>query len=35
LPLTWIFSCLVQGDPFPMTHHMECVAILELAAKDV
>lgn len=32
-PLTWPFSRLAQADIFPMTHHVECVAILEPAAK--
>ncbi len=27
--LTWRFTVRVQADIFPMTHHVECVAILE------
>ncbi|MFD3825063.1 hypothetical protein [Streptomyces sp. NPDC058625] len=33
--LTWPFPGLTQADIFPMTSHVECVAILEKAAKDV
>ncbi len=33
MALTWWFALLVQVDIFPMTHHVECVAILEPADK--
>jgi hypothetical protein len=32
--LTWYFPRLAQVDIFPMTHHVECVAILEPVKKD-
>ncbi|GHF81745.1 hypothetical protein GCM10017667_06920 [Streptomyces filamentosus] len=32
--LTWYFTASAQADIFPMTHHVECVAILEPAKKD-
>ncbi|MEV8307347.1 hypothetical protein AB0P36_08260 [Streptomyces flavidovirens] len=35
LGLTWQFWRSAQGDIFSMTHHVECVAILEPAAKGV
>ncbi|SDT77125.1 hypothetical protein SAMN05428941_6010 [Streptomyces sp. 2114.2] len=31
--MTWPFLRLPQADIFPMTHHVECVAILEPAGK--
>lgn len=31
--LTCYFNACVQADIFPMTSHMECVAILEPVAK--
>jgi hypothetical protein len=31
--LTCYFTACVQGNMFPMTHRVECVAILEPAAK--
>lgn len=33
LVLTWAVPCLAQADILPMTHHVECVAILEPARK--
>ena len=35
LGLTWAFPRPVQADIFPMTSHVECVAILEPAQKSL
>ncbi|WP_328726364.1 hypothetical protein [Streptomyces sp. NBC_00259] len=35
LGLTWAFPRPVQADIFPMTSHVECVAILEPAQKGL